>query len=344
MADWKNHEVMNLVFEQLFLSEKGTCRLVCHEWCTAINSAESHSRRSMNLTRKQVSLTLVHERFPNLRNLEVELHYNTEPHALFLWNTLENVQIKTRHRTVNGHWYSPTVLSINTSGRDADVLQVLFKTHKPIQGCTQLLPEHEQRHIDRWELNWELAREEDGYRYSRTIGRLEWDELDPTVHQCCDMCGEGYSFGLKGVGQRNQVPIVHQAFGTANKPLDWDVETELLHVIQPNTIHEVLPFFGRCFILACKSWADDIHGHISKQETVDAVIDVLGFDSTLLVQDCFEVGTRSYCQGKKVVIFRNEFYLDISSPPTLPEHPQHEQLLSEIEGAWYEVRAREVKC
>ncbi len=344
MANWESlpDVLINLVFKLLPKSNQRTGRLVCKHWRDVITNEESRNKTKLRLVGKEVSLYRVHQLFPNLKNLTVQLHYNTGPSALFLWQSLESVAISTRTRIINGHEYSPTVLLIDISTENPELLQVYYKSHSPVPTCTEKLPGHTEFELRRWERNWELGRDGDGFQ-SKTYVRqfiprqvFSEDEYNHNIHQCNDLCNEGFKFSLKGVGRREQGSIVHQAFGVASKPHDWDAEAELLYVIGYMNILARMPFYSRCSVMACDIYGG-VNGHLSKPEIIAFLVkNVVRREATLLVPNLrnFPAQEVFHCSGGRVVRTLNcPTYWTYNSPPLLPEHGGFEELVRDIEQA-----------
>lgn len=332
MANWQNipDDILSNVYKFIQL-DKGTGRLVCTSWRDGIAMGERF-RRSINLVGKDVSLQRVHQLFPHLRELQVELPCNTHPSALFLWDSLESVKIQTRDRTVHGHWYPSTLLAIDTSQLEPEWLQVYFKTHSPVLDCAYVPPEAwYARQVNTWERNWELARGEEEFA-DIILQDSEEEDFNPNLHRCNGLCNDGFAFGLKGVGVRGPAPIVHQAFGVDGKPLDWDAENELVHYTHPTNIMEKLPYFTQCQVLACIITRNPHTLYISRDDTISSWRrDLVQERAVLFVQGFQE--ERLELHGTKVVKYRNDNRFNVETPPFLPEHPEFDYLVSELEQA-----------
>ncbi len=334
MATWQNipDDIISGVFKFIPL-DKGTGRLVCTSWRDGIAMADRF-RRSINLVGKDVSLQRVHQLFPHLRELQVELPRNTHPSALFLWESLESVKIETRWRTVHGHMYPPTVLAIDTSQLEPEWLQVYFKTHSPVLDCVYLPPEDwYARQVNTWERNWMLARAEEEFAEQYDIlPDSEEEDFDPNLHRCNGLCNNGFKFGLKGVGVRGPAPIVHQAFGVGGKPLDWDAENEMVHYTHPNNIMEKLPFFTQCQVLACIITRNPHTLYISKDGIISSWLDAVVDERAVMFVQGFQA-ERVELHGTKVVKYRNDNRLNVQTPALLPEQPEFDYLVPELEEA-----------
>lgn len=281
MASWESLDVdlISRVF-QFIPQERGNGRLVCTGWRHNIARAE-RMRESINLVGKDVSLQRVHQLFPYVKHLEVELPRNTDPYALFLWGSLQTVEIQTSWRLVHGRDIPPTKLAIHTSQIEPETLQLYYKTITPGQ---------------EWGGEW------------------------------CD----GYIYGLKGVGARSLAPIVHQAFGVASKPVDWDAHTELVEqCAEPNSILERLPFFTHCCKLACMFYNII---NTSQDETIRTWLDAVEDQNAIMLVQSLEE-QRLVLRGTKLLKYRTDIPLTVETPPFLPEHPEYDFLISEIEEA-----------
>ncbi len=312
MADWQSlyPEIVTKIFD-FVPEERGTCRLVCRSWCHGINIGLV----TLNLIGRHVSLVRVHELFPNLKRLQVELPYNTEPYALFRWESLEQLYVRTEWRTVFGHQFKPTKLSL-IADLKAGMLQVQYITHSPFSTCANADNVTEETKAD-WERNWELERSD----YT-----LEDQENNPLGHFCTDMCIKGLEFGLKGAAMLKGVPILHQAFGVDSKPDDWDAEVELVHGITPNTIHVNLPFFVDCIEASClfdpgveryvskKSFWTHLHDEVLAPNTVLEILrrrknDVYVWDGRIIVESTLYYMTHN-CPALLPGIFGYEWRME----------------------------------
>ncbi len=339
-ADWTSLPavIINLVFEVL-PNDRWAGRLVCKQWRDAIEP--NRNKTKLNLVNKEVSLHKVHQFFPNLKELVVQLHYNTEPSALFLWQSLDSVTIMTRTRIINGHVYSPTRLSIDTSAQDPESLQIYFFASTPISTCAEKFEGHNEFDLRRYDRNWELAKDEDGFKRPEYIPHRiyqdsdEEDNYDHTIHQCNSLCNTGLQFHLKGVGQRLAGSIVHQTFGVASKPHDWDAEEELFHFIDYRNILSHFPFYSKCSVMACELVFDPVvNSHLEGDEILEFLAkNVLALDATLLIPTWRHKDIFFYCQGRKVVTNCSEHWCTRTQPPLLPEHTRFEELVKEIEDA-----------
>lgn len=335
MVDWKDlpDVIISKVF-QFAQDDRGNGRLVCMSWCNAITT-EASNRAELRLYGKQVSLQKVHQMFPNLRKLEVQLHHNTEPFALFLWTSLESLTMQTRTRVVNGHEYPAIVLSINTSERRPELMQVYFKSLVPVPSCTEKRPEHTKLDLKKWDCNWELARKEDGFKFKEYYPRdLEHSIFDPNIHQCNKFCHTGFEFGLKGVGPRQQGSIVQQTFGVASKPIDWDAEGELFYAISYKTIPTRLPFFSTCSILACRIYIRPGSNYLSRHDVLGVLINsVMANDATMLLLDLDARHQVFAFSGGKVVQRGGlvDTFFTVECPPLLPEHRGNDGVVRDIE-------------
>lgn len=348
MADWTllHIDIMSYIFKKI-PEERATGRLVCKSWCDSITEEATHTCTSLNLFGKTVSLLSVYDLFPKLKVLKVELPFNVDPDALFLWTTLEHLIVVTRWRSIFGHDYKPSRLDIRV-GEDPSLIQVYYCNNSPISTCDNILPlsdldwEEQKAIMDEREFIWDNVRDTVNHVQSEDWGELYIDEselddrYDETAllvqhHECGWFCLGGLEFALKGVGNRSPAPIVHQAFGVDHKPADWDLEVELMHGIYGSTIRERLPFFTDCQIVAvCQIDPREDEGDDYKK--VKAVWrnlhrSVLAPDTILLVA---RLPWKSASRQGRHVVYLDYPWVSTTLPPLLPEHGGYHNLMSKI--------------
>ncbi len=286
--------------------QQGTGRLVCRTWYTDITNDARQNRRFLarnELRGNCVSLLKVYELFPNLTDLRVDLGSNTDPFALFLWTQLERVTIETKWKKIYDHEFQPARVVVHTSEQNPEMMQLDY--------------------FNTWEGLYGIN--------------------EPPQGECSLLCNRGIEFGLKGVGQRDSTPILHQVFGVNSKPEDWDAESDLAGVTNLFNVGERLPFFRVCNTVALEL-RDERNFDVTLDTVLHALCEfTLARDATIILveRETMEITTtwggrrdnnmEKDETDKKMVVHLPKSCWPMHRLPLLPEHSGHKILMDFIQ-------------